>query len=326
MFDVISIGDTTIDVFLEIDEKEVRVEDENHDGIDDLIMDFGTKLPVSKLTRLAAVGNAANNAIGSSRLGLSTAIYTVLGDKSDLDSNEHVEVFEKEGVKLGLISREEGAKSNFSVVINVGAERTILVYHVDRHYKLPEGMEGKWLYYTSLGKGHEGLNQEIVEYVEKTGARLCYQPGSHQLRTGLEQVRPLIERSTFLVMNKEEAQALQGSRDECPELVRGFRQMGAKIVAVTDGEKGSFASDGEDIWFQDIYDVEVIERTGCGDSYSTAFMAALVQELPITEAMRWGSVNAASVLGYVGAREGLLTSGQIHEWLEKKPEFGPRKV
>lgn len=325
-FDMITIGDNTIDVFMELSKEDIRVVDTNADGIEDLVMDFGTKIPVQKLTRLAAVGNAANNANGSARLGLRTALYSHFGN--DADSDETKAEFAKEGVSDKYYVTEEGKKSNFSAVINVGAERTILVYHTKWNYKLPENMEGAgWIYYTSVGHGYEetGLDDQILEYCERTGTKLAYQPGSHQLRMGLEYNKKLIPRCDFIVMNREEAAALLGKPREtgCEVMVRDFLGMGAKISAVTDGPAGSHAGDGSGVWFQDIYDIEVIERTGCGDSYATGFIAAIHKGLGVQEAMKWGTVNAAGVLRFIGAHEGLLHEEELKEWLSRKPEFGP---
>lgn len=323
---MITIGDNTIDVFMELEKKDIRIVDQNEDGIEDLVMDFGTKLPVKKLTRLAAVGNAANNAIGSSRMKLNTAYYGHFGD--DADSDETKAVFAKEGVSDRYFVTEPGKKSNFSTVINVEAERTILVYHTEWNYKLPEDMEGAdWIYYTSVGHGYEktGLDDQIIEYCQRTGTKLGYQPGSHQLRNGLEHNMKLIPHCDFIVMNREEAADLLGRPREtgCEVMVREFLDKGAKIAAVTDGPAGSHAGDASGVWFQDIYDIEVIERTGCGDSYATGFISATWRGLPVPEAMKWGTVNAAGVLRYIGATQGLLTPEEMDEWLAKKPEFGP---
>ena len=325
MYDLISIGDTTTDMFMLLSEQEIRVRDENNDGVTDLIMDFGTKIPIEKLTRIVAVGNAANNAIGASRLGLSAALYTALGE--DRDADETREVFKAEGVSLEYVVTTPGTKTNFSAVINVGAERTILVFHEHRQYHLQDNMQGAgWVYYTSLGQGHEELNRQIVEYCQRTGTKLAYQPGSHQLRTGLEVVKPIIAAADFVVMNKEEAQGLTGRFGvECPELVGAFLEMGAKCVAVTDGPKGSFASDGDGVWFCDIYDIEVIERTGCGDAWATGFLSARHKGLAVKEAMEWGTVNAAGKLRFIGAREGLLREQEVRDWIAGRPEFGAVK-
>lgn len=325
-FDIITIGDNTIDVFMELDKTDVRILDQNEDGIEDLVMDFGTKIPVKKLTRLAAVGNAANNAWGCARMGMNTAYYSHFGD--DPDSDETKQVLQSIGVQDDFFVTEAGKKSNFSTVINVGAERTILVYHTEWNYKLPENLvPAKWIYYTSVGHGYEktGLDDQILEFCQRTGTKLAYQPGSHQLRNGLEYNMKLIPQCDFLVMNREEAADLLGKprEQECQDSVRQFLDLGAKIAAVTDGPAGSHAGDASGVWFQDIYDIEVVERTGCGDSYATAFLVAIAKGHDVPTAMKWGTVNAAGKLRMIGGRDGQLTEPEIHEWLARKPEFGP---
>ena len=65
-----------------------------------------------------------------------------------------------------------------------------------------------------------------------------------------------------------------------------------------------------------IRNVPVIERTGAGDAYSTGFLAGLLFGKDVTEAMRWGSANATSVIGKIGAQPGLLTKKQMHDVLD----------
>jgi sugar/nucleoside kinase (ribokinase family) len=322
MYDVISIGDLMYDVFLQLPPNEVQVDTSG--PIQKLVMEFGTKLPIEKMTAISAVGNCANNAIGSARLGLKVALYTYIGD--DREGQESKKVLEEEGVALDYVIIETGKKTNYSAVINVGAERTILIYHEHRPYNLPDLQPTKWVYYTSVAKGHEILHTQIPAYCDNTGAKLAFQPGSHQLREGLEVLKPLIARSDFLIMNKEEGEGLLGKQAGCAELVKDFMNLGAKMVAITDGPQGSFAADGETVYFQDIYDVEVVERTGCGDAYATGFLAAIIKNLPLTEAMKWGTVNAAGKLRFIGAREGLLRENEIKEWLSRKPQFGPVNI
>ena len=72
MFDIISIGDATIDTFLLIHDIEIK----NIEGEKKAIINWGDKLPVDEFYRTVA-GNAANNAVGASRLGLNAAFYTV---------------------------------------------------------------------------------------------------------------------------------------------------------------------------------------------------------------------------------------------------------
>ena len=94
-FDLISVGDTQYDVFLELEE-ETKLLKDPESGIEYLGLVSAEKIPAKSYTPVAAVGNSANVAIGASRLGLKTAFYTNLA-KDDIGKQE-IEVFRQEKV------------------------------------------------------------------------------------------------------------------------------------------------------------------------------------------------------------------------------------
>lgn len=324
-YDLVAIGDTTLDVFLEVDLEDAKGRCELDSEKCLVCFPYGSKVPVKKITQVPAVGNAANNAIGSARLGLKTAIYTVIG--SDRDSEDHKKVFEDEGVDTQFVVMEPDKRSNFSAVLNYGAERTIFVYHEDRKYDLPQLPSSKWVYYTSVAKGHDILHRQVPEYIRKSGAKLSFNPGSYQLLEGLHKLKPILEVTDVLLLNREEAHKLAGDDpsagsgqvEDIKGLIRGLREYGPKIVVITDGRNGSFASfDGREFWHVGIpEDTPVVERTGAGDAYSTGFLAAQIMDKDLPECMVWGTMNSTSVVQYIGAREGLLTQEGMKKFIEK---------
>lgn len=317
-FDLISIGDSTIDIFMQVDVEDAHTVCTLDNDRCVVCFNYGSKVPVKKMTRVAAVGNAANNAIGSSRLNLKNAIYTVIG--SDKDSEEMKRIFEDEGVDISFVTMESAKRSNLSFVLNYDAERTIFVYHEDRNYNLPDLPSSKWIYYTSVAKGHEVLHKQIPEYIKKSGTKLGFNPGSYQLREGLEVLRPILEVTEALLVNREEAHLLVGGEvEDTKGLIAKLKDRIPGIVVITDGRNGSFASfDGREVWHVGIpEDSPVLERTGAGDAYSTGFLAGLIQGKELPEAMIWGTMNATSVIQYIGAREGLLIPSKMQEFIEK---------
>lgn len=311
-FDMISIGDATLDLFVGIDEASVLC-NLNKD-VCLLCISYADKIAATSFERVIG-GNAANNAVGSSRLGLKAAIYTVVG--GDDTGRKVMEVMKRENVSADYLVLAKDQETNSSVVLNYKAERTILVYHVDRKYKMPKFKPTKWFYLTSMGKNHYDFHMEFVEYVKRTDSKLGFNPGTHQLKLGLEKLRPMLEASTVLFVNKEEAQRLVGQIIDMKELLTAMRHAGPKIVVITDGERGSFVFDGSKYWKCGITDTPVVERTGAGDAFGTAFLAALGHGKPIPEALRWGTMNSASVITKVGPEAGLLTKGQMQVWLRK---------
>lgn len=322
MFDLISIGDSTLDVFLEIDEATVLCEVEKEKCR--LCVNYADKIPVKKLTKISGVGNAANLAVGSARLGLKTGIYTILGN--DETGKEIYQRLTKEGIASDYIQFDKKKGSNFSTVLNFKGERTIFVFHEHRNYKLPKFAKTKWLYFSSLAEGHENLHQPLIDLVVKNKIKLGFNPGTFQLKEGLKILRPIMKVTTVFIVNKEEAQKLAGKIDDIKKLILALKKEGPEIVVVTDGPDGSYVFDGKNFYFQYIFDVPVIERTGCGDSYSTGFICALVYGRDIPEAMRWGTVNAAFVLQKIGGQEGLLKKRKLLKVLKDNPQFQTEKI
>ena len=321
-FDVISIGDTTEDIFLELNEEIKVVKDPK--GKKYLGLAYAEKIVVEKVTDVLAVGNSANVAIGSSRLGLKTALYTVLGN--DDIGEEMAQVLYREGVAKDYIVFDKNKKSNLSVVLNYKAERTILVYHEKRKYGLPKLASTRWVYFSSLGEGHGKLHSQIPEYVRKYKAKLGFNPGSHQLHEGLKKMRPILKVCTVLFVNRKEAQTLVGTEKNIKRLMEKLHKEGPKIVVITEGPKGSYASDGKNLYHLKIFPAPLVERTGAGDSFSTGFIGALAHGKKVGEAMRWGTVNSASVIQKIGAREGLLRKNEIQKILKRSPRFQPKKL
>ncbi len=312
-FDVISIGDTTLDVFLELAEENAKVVCQNGDEDCVLQLAFADKIPVKKVTKVPAVGNAANVAIGCARLGLTSALYTILGE--DSTGKESFGVLKSEGVAKDYIVFDKKKGTNYSAVLNYKGERTILVFHEPRDYDLPKLGKTDWVYLTATGNHDEKLHQQVIDYVNKTGAKLGFNPGDIQLREGLEVLRPVITKCTVFFVNKQEAERLVGKNDDLKALLKSLHNIGAKIVVITDGSKGSYSFDGTNFYFQEVLQVPLVEMTGTGDSYSTGFISALHLGKDIPEAMKWGTVNAAAKLQKIGAREGLLHRRELEGFI-----------
>lgn len=303
--DVLAIGDTTEDIFLQMHDASLQC---NIDGnACKICFDFGEKIAVEKKTVVSGVGNAANHAIGMARLGCASSIYTVVGE--DTEGKAAKDILEKNGVDVSHVVFDKEQGTNLSIVINFQSERTILVYHEPRTYELPNISDTKWLYLTSAsGGGVAALHTQVLRFLEKNPeTKLAFNPGTHQINLGKAELLPLLKKTHTLFVNREEAaRVLEIETRDIPTLVKEFHALGITTVVITDGPEGAYASDGRNIYFMSIYKGKEVERTGAGDAYGSGFLAATVHGKTIPEAMQWGNANSTSVVRYVGAREGLL--------------------
>lgn len=317
MLDLISFGDATLDVFLQLNEQDADVKCLLKEQECQICFDYADKIPVESVIKIPGAGNASNNAVGSARLGMRAAIASILGD-DEVGHSIHAH-WKKEGVSTKHVTFDKKRGTNYSTVLNYRGERTILVFHEKRDYRFPVGLpKAKWVYYTSLGKGSEKMHKPLLSYVKRSGTKLCFQPGTFQLKLGAPALQPLIAASAFTVMNKEEAERVVGDETKnMTVLLKRLRALGCGIAVITDGPKGSYTYDGEKMLKLGIFDVPVIERTGCGDAYATAFVAALHHGKSVAEAMRWGTANSASVISFVGPQRGLLRTAGMNKYLAR---------
>jgi len=318
-FDVIAIGDATLDHFMGLSDASIDCEHRNgNGGVCMLCFRYADKIVVETLKKVIG-GNAANHAVGAARLGFKAALFTILGD--DDTGKRIAEMLKDEKVSTKYVHHAKGKETNFSVVLNHETERTILVYHVHRNYALPKLERSRWIYYTSAGPGHEVMNQPLVEHVQRCGTKLAYNPGTHQIKSGVEEMAKVIAVTEVIFVNKQEAQEIVGDFNSMKRLLKELHGMGAKIPVITDGPKGAFAYDGKSYYHTGTTPTKVIERTGAGDSFAVGTVSGLMANHPIDVALRWGTMNSASVIQFIGPEEGLLTRAEMRKWLAKYPSI-----
>jgi sugar/nucleoside kinase (ribokinase family) len=322
MFDLITVGDATIDTFIKIHDATVKCDLNNENC--QICLNFADKIPVDAVEHQVA-GNAANNAVGSSRLGLKTAIYVNVG--SDDSGYRIKKTLASEKVDPTYIKTHEGMESNYSAVINFQGERTILVYHQDWKYELPKLDPSKRMYLTSLSKSYleYDLVTQMVDYLKLTEAKLTYNPGTYQLNADVKKDVDLLKLTEVFIVNKEEARKIleipTDSKSDFKELLVGLKALGPKNVIITDGRNGSVGTDGDRFYKIPEWPGERIEATGAGDSYATGATAALFFGEDLGEAMIWGAINGASVAHETGPQKGLLTLEEMKKRRATIPDF-----
>jgi len=322
--DFVALGDITTDAFIQLKDVTVQDNDATVDPDDKLLcIRFGDKIEYEDVVVVPAVGNSPNASVGAHRLGLNSAIATNLGD--DKFGVEDLETLKKEGVNTDYVKVHEGKKSNYHYVLRYGPERTILVKHWEYDYSLPKfETPPKWMYLSSLGENSIPFHHEIAEYLKNNKeVKLAFQPGTFQIRLGVETLKDLYEQTELFFCNKEESQRiLKTDEGDIKNLLYEMQKLGPKIVVITDGPSGAYASDKDaKVWQMPMYPDPgpPVDRTGAGDSFSSTFTAALALGHDIPTALSWGPINSMNVVQHIGAQAGLLSKDELLKYLENKP-------
>jgi len=327
-FDLLSIGDASIDTFFTPLESETLCTIDKKQCL--IAFSYGDKIPVKNL-EFSTGGNAANNAVGTKRLGINSAIVLTLGD--DSVGNMIVEKLKSEGVDMTYVIQQPETMSNYSTVINYSGERTIFVYHAPRSYEFPIALPvTPWVYLTSMGESFRPFYNHLTEWLKKnSNIKLAFNPGSWQLREGYEAIKEIVAMTYIIYVNREEAEKLTSfgeSDGRERDLLVALSKLGPKVCVITDGGNGCFAYDSVNGKFMKvgILPVDAYERTGAGDAFGSASLSAIIHGKALEEALLWGTVNSASVIGYTGPQKGLLKFDDMPEWLERCKSSGVNVV
>jgi len=322
-YDFVAIGDITTDAFIKLKDAEEHI----LHGTRELCLRFGDKVPFEEMIEVRAVGNAANAAVAAHRVGLSSALISRVGED---ENGEHcLETLRAQGVADEYVEKQVGLPTNYHYVLWFGAERTILVKQAAFHYALPAfESPPRYLYLTSLGESAKDFHHDIAHYAnEHPETKLVFQPGTFQIKLGADALKDVYAASEIFFCNREEAQTILKSADtDVKKLLNGIRELGPKIVVVTDGPNGSNILDEGGSWHIPMYPdpAPPVSRTGAGDATASTTVAYVAKGLPPHEALLRGVINGASVVQGVGAQTKLLSDSQIEEWYSKRPaDFKP---
>lgn len=305
--DIISFGSAVMDAFIETGIPEIHKE---------MCYRVGTKIVVDDL-RFATGGGGTNTAVGFARLGLKTGYLGKLGNDAHADAI----IKELKDTKITFLgTRSKTQPTGFSVILDSKQhDRTVLTYRgANDAIKFPEiqlnKIDTSWLYLSSMTGESHLVQEKVALWAQKKGIQIAFNPSSYITRKGVSFLRSLLRATTVLVLNDEEARDLVPTGD----LTRGLHALGPSIVCITKGPQGTDVSDKKKKYFAAPNPIKIVERTGAGDAFACGFVSEYLQTKDIQKAITVGSVNAESVIQYIGAKEGLLHKNVAQKLLAKK--------
>lgn len=329
--DVLAVGNVVTDIFIRLQDDEARV-DKDPDGRR-LSMAFASKVPFDFSEVVPAVGNAANAAVAFAKLGLEAGLVSNTG--GDAGGREIINALHGAGVDTRFVHINPSKKSYQHYVLWYKEERTILVRDkVDYEYHWPRFRIidiPKWIYFSSVGKYEVEYNDQLAAWLEAhPPVKLAFQPGTFQIEAGVTRLKRIYQRAEILAVNREEATEISGGdHDDINDLFNKLHGLGPKIVVISDGHTGAYASDGVSRYKMPIYPdpKPPFERTGAGDAFSSTFVAAIIKGASVEAALLWAPINAMSVVQSVGAQAGLLNVHQIEQYLHTAPHsYHPERL
>lgn len=326
--EIICIGSTSKDIFFPVEDGLILSTPEDILSKEKIAFELGGKYRVRDLYE-AVGGVAANIAHGLNRLGIRAACYSKIGD--DETGRWVRKNFSSKGVPTDLLFIDKDAKTDLSaiIVLTQNGERTIF-HNRDANERLEiysDQLEhARWLFVSSLNGDWKNNLKKILTLKKDKGIALAINPGQHNIREDVELMMEAVSHSDILLLNKDEALELAtaGYPDAAHEklddevyLLNLLIGSGAKKIGMTDGKRGSWATDGTQYWRCPIRTrTEVLDTTGAGDAFGSGFFAAHLLGKPLEMSLRYGIANSGSVVGRYGATDGLLSKQNMETMID----------
>lgn len=311
MYDIITVGSATLDVFVYTELPDL---DRNRKLVS---YPAGSKILVKKLGFMTG-GGGTNTAVSFSRMGLKTAYLGKLGK----DDTARRILDQLKGEKVEFVGPRGGEDfTAYSVILDSkGHDRTILTYKgISNHLNFSEikkkKLNTRWFYFSSMmGKSFQ-TQKKLCDYAKKKKIKVAYNPSDYQIKRS--DVKYIIRRTDILVFNRREAKLLTGTGDVIGQMKK-ISKMGPQIICITDGRYGDYVYDAGSFYAMKPHKIKIKERTGAGDAFASAFVTGFIKK-DTKFAMRLALANAESVVMYHGAKNKLLTYKEALQKIKERP-------
>ncbi|MFA6296817.1 MAG: carbohydrate kinase family protein [Patescibacteria group bacterium] len=311
MFDVITIGSATRDVFLKGKFPITK---------DKLSFDLGSKNDVDEIFFFTG-GGATNAAATFSNFGLNTACISRIGN--DPGGMAVLEDLKKFGISSQFITETKDLYTAYSIIISTENGRVALVHRGTSEYfkesDIPcNKINAKWFYITSLS-GNVKVLKTIFDCANDKKIRIAWNPGNSEIKLGMTSLKPFLAKVGVLILNLDEAKELTGLKN-AKEIFEKLDSLTDGIVVITNGMEGVEACSGKTCYKAKAMGGKAVESTGAGDAFGSGFVSGLFFKNDVNYAIQLATANASSVVKKIGAKNGLMTKSGLNKFDKVKVE------
>ena len=271
---------------------------------------FGGKVPFHD-EFYSVGGQVASAVVTCAKLGLRTKYIGTVGD--DERGRIQLESLKESSVNIDHVHQRVNCpnQSAYIIIDQATGERTVLWSRPDCLALTPEEITSDQI--TCARLLHiDGHDTKAVEHASRI-AKAHGIPVTVDVDTiyaGFDRVLPLID---YLIASSEFPARWTGIEDPFTALKTIQEKHGMKLAAMTLGAHGALALLDGRFHYSPAFVVNCIDTTGAGDVFHGAFCYAVLQEMPIGEALQFSNAMAALNCTAIGARGGIATLDQARE-------------
>lgn len=343
---IFTIGSATFDIFVKPADQAVMTLLKPESREQWLCLTYGGKVKIDEVIETFG-GGATNTAVAFARMGFDAYPVVKIGTEY---GEKVIENLKREWVHTDFVKKTPEDKTGFSTIINaLDGDRTVLGYpganrlFTAKDLPSQELEKADWIFLSHISGDSEGVTHALTQLLTKhPKIHLAWNPGHEQFVRGVKAYAKLLKHTDVLFVNKEEAALFTGTpyrlagmkqddsrchfhtpksflppyADDVTDILFEFFRYGVKNVVITDGRHGAQASDGSHLYFCPVVTQKRVDTLGAGDGFASGLLAALFEGHDLKTGLKYGTLNANSVVSHYGAQKGLLTASEMKKRLK----------
>jgi sugar/nucleoside kinase (ribokinase family) len=278
--------------------------------------------------KITAAGSAGGTAVTLAKLGAEVGSAGAIG--TDALGDVLIDLLARHGVQTELLIRRDGVQTSASV-LPIRPDGSRPAFHVVGANGNYTSADAPWDAIRGASHLHLGAPEfmggeeaaRILSFAREHGVVTSADllaPGE-QAAAIADWVGPALPHLDYLLPNDDQLLGLSGEN----ELVAGCRALlrrGVGCVAVTAGADGATVVDADTVERVPAFEIEVVDTTGCGDSFSAGFLRGLSLGRGRRDAAVLGCAAAALVAQGLGSDYGEFDLAAADAFAAATPVIG----
>ncbi|MFO7173033.1 MAG: ribokinase [Bacillota bacterium] len=268
-------------------------------------------------------GKGANQAVAAARLGARVAMVGAVG--ADGFGDTLLAALAGDGVDIRWVERRPGVGTGVALItVDDQAENSIVVIPGANGEVTPAqvaaaepAIAGARVMLLQLEIPLPAV-QAAAELGRRHGLTVILDPAP---APAAPLPRKLMELADFVTPNETEAAALTGlpvdPADPRP-VAEALLGQGARRALVKLGARGVYCLGPEGEFRHPGFPVAAVDTTAAGDAFAGGLAAALVEGLPLAEALAWGCAAGALAVTRPGAQAAMATRDELIAFLQER--------
>ena len=270
-------------------------------------------------------GNALNTAIALRRLGESVAIAGSVGD--DPLGKMLLNQLQSLGLDIQGVCQEPKGQTASTFILRIQGEDRRFIHSLG----VAAGFTGEYVSvdllpdngivliggYLKLGAWNDEVLTNLLCQAHQRNCRTVFNVCIAQ-DSGVDpsQCLGLLEHVDVFVPNEDEARIITG-QTMLSSQAKALRRAGARTVVITRGQKGLYADDGVKNVEMGIFEVPMVDPSGCGDCFTAGLVAAQGRDWDMVRVLKFASAVGALGATALGCTNGVPSFAEVERFIKE---------